>query len=58
MNYLLSKITVSEVMSKKVLDMTGLQEYRYYYPKKLSTSMLQRVVIARAFAVEPELLLV
>jgi len=42
---------------EKVLDMTGLQEYRYYYPKKLSTSMLQRVVIARAFAVEPELLL-
>ncbi len=41
----------------KVLKMIGLDKYRHYYPKKLSASMLQRVVIARAFAVEPELLL-
>ncbi len=41
----------------KVIDMVGLEKYRSYYPKQLSASMLQRVVIARAFAVEPELLL-
>jgi len=41
----------------RVLSMVGLDKYRNYYPRQLSASMLQRVVIARAFAVEPELLL-
>nr|WP_314460222.1 ABC transporter ATP-binding protein [uncultured Clostridium sp.] len=41
----------------EVLDMVGLTQYKDYYPVELSTSMLQRVVIARAFAVKPELLL-
>lgn len=42
---------------EEVLDMVGLTEFRDYYPSQLSASMLQRVVIARAFATEPELLL-
>lgn len=42
---------------ESVMAMVGLEAYRNYYPKQLSASMLQRVVIARAFAVEPELLL-
>jgi sulfonate transport system ATP-binding protein len=46
------KDTVNEA-----LEMVGLVKYRDYYPVELSTSMLQRVVIARAFAVKPELLL-
>ena len=41
----------------EMLDMVGLTEYRNYYPGQLSASMLQRVSIARAFAVQPELLL-
>jgi sulfonate transport system ATP-binding protein len=41
----------------EALEMVGLGKYRDYYPVELSTSMLQRVVIARAFAVKPELLL-
>ena len=41
----------------KYLEIVGLSQYRNYYPKQLSASMLQRVSIARAFAVEPELLL-
>jgi len=46
------KKTVNEA-----LEMVGLVKYKDYYPVELSTSMLQRVVIARAFAVKPELLL-
>ena len=41
----------------QVVKMVGLEKFRKYYPRQLSASMLQRVVIARAFAVEPELLL-
>lgn len=41
----------------EVIEMVGLQEFRNYYPDQLSASMLQRVVIARAFAVQPELLI-
>ena len=42
---------------EEMLDLVGLTEYRSYYPSQLSASMLQRVSIARAFAVQPELLL-
>lgn len=42
---------------EKYLDIVSLTKYRNYYPKQLSASMLQRVSIARAFATEPELLL-
>ena len=41
----------------EALEMVGLTKYRKYYPSELSTSMLQRVVIARAFATKPEVLL-
>ena len=41
----------------EVLEMVGLTKYKDYYPVELSTSMLQRVVIARAFATQPDLLL-
>ncbi|SCK04200.1 Aliphatic sulfonates import ATP-binding protein SsuB [uncultured Clostridium sp.] len=41
----------------EAIKMVGLEEFRNYYPNQLSASMLQRVVIARAFAVKPELLI-
>jgi len=41
----------------EVLEMVGLSDYRNYYPRQLSSSMQQRVVIARAFATKPDLLL-
>lgn len=39
------------------LERVGLQGYADYYPTQLSGGMLQRVTLARAFAVEPDLLL-
>lgn len=42
---------------EEVLKMVNLEKYRKAYPKELSISMLQRVVIARAFATQPMLLL-
>ena len=47
-----------EELVNKYLEIVGLAEFRKYYPKQLSTSMLQRVSIARAFVTEPELLLI
>lgn len=43
--------------AEKYLEIVGLTKYRNYFPRQLSASMLQRVSIARAFATEPDLLL-
>lgn len=55
----MKKLPQKEIDEKvaEYLEIVGLTKYKDYYPVELSTSMLQRVVIARAFAVEPELLL-
>ncbi|MFI3208503.1 MAG: ABC transporter ATP-binding protein [Eubacteriales bacterium] len=42
---------------EEAIDMVNLQEFRNFYPSELSASMLQRVVIARAFATQPAVLL-
>lgn len=42
---------------ESTMEIVGLEKNRNFYPRQLSASMLQRVVIARAFATEPELLL-
>ena len=49
-----------DIIEKRVesmLDIVGLRKYRTYYPQQLSASMEQRVVIARNFAINPDLLL-
>lgn len=50
------KQTIKESVDE-MLELVGLTDYRTYYPNELSASMLQRVVIARAFATKPEVLL-
>lgn len=47
----------SDRLVKEYLEIVGLTKYKDYYPNQLSTSMLQRVVIARAFVTQPDLLL-
>jgi ABC-type nitrate/sulfonate/bicarbonate transport system ATPase subunit len=49
-----------EEASKKALfwlDRLGLKGYAGYYPGQLSGGMVQRVSIARAFAIQPEIML-
>lgn len=43
--------------SRSWLERLGLGEFMDYYPSHLSGGMLQRVSLARAFAVEPEILI-
>src|SRR4051812_28863211 len=43
--------------ASEVLELVGLQEVAYSFPSQLSGGMQQRVGLARAFAVEPELML-
>ena len=41
----------------EIIESLGLQEVRHAYPRELSASLEQRVVIGRSFALHPDLLL-
>ena len=42
---------------KELLEMIGIERFRFSYPHQISEGMRQRVAIARALAVDPDLLL-
>lgn len=43
--------------TEEIIESLGLQEVRHAYPRELSASLEQRVVIGRSFALHPDLLL-
>jgi glycine betaine/proline transport system ATP-binding protein len=49
--------TIRETKGQEILDMVGLSGWEYHYPHELSGGMQQRVGLARALAVDPEILL-
>ena len=55
----IKKIPSNEINKKvrAILELTGLYEFRDFYPNQISAGMKQRVAIARAFVTEPDLLL-
>jgi len=46
-----------KAQTDKVISLLGLENFRNAYPREMSVSMEQRVVIGRAFAINPDLLL-
>lgn len=42
---------------EKIITLLGLQQFRKQYPHQLSVSTAQRIIIGRAFAMNPDLLL-
>jgi len=55
----IKKVPKNEINERvsAILDLTGLTEFKDFYPSQISAGMKQRVVIARAFVTEPDLLL-
>lgn len=49
--------TEIDANTEKIISLMGLNKYRKFYPHELSTSAEQKVVIGRAFAINPDLLL-
>jgi sulfonate transport system ATP-binding protein len=48
---------IQEARLQKILELVGLTDSAHLYPNQISASMEQRVAVARAFATQPDLLL-
>ncbi|ONI46556.1 ABC transporter [Candidatus Epulonipiscium fishelsonii] len=55
----IKKYTKKEIAERtaKIITLLGLEQFRHQYPRQLSVSCEQRVIIGRAFALYPDLLL-
>lgn len=55
----IKKVPTEEINLRveKIISLLGLQEFRNQYPHQLSVSTAQRIIIGRAFAMNPDLLL-
>ena len=49
--------TEKEARLERILNLVGLAQCAHLYPNQVSASMLQRIAVSRAFAVDPALLL-
>ena len=52
----LPKEEINQIV-ENIINLLGLQEFRNSYPHQLSVSTAQRIIIGRAFAMQPDLLL-
>ncbi|MFZ2069437.1 MAG: ATP-binding cassette domain-containing protein [Xanthobacteraceae bacterium] len=55
-NVRLAAPRASEAVLTTLFATLGLAEHRYHYPSELSLGLARRVALARAFAIEPDLL--
>ena len=46
-----------EARATQIMDLVGLSSCADLYPNQVSASMMQRIAVSRAFAVNPDLLL-
>ena len=55
----IKKLPKEEINSRveNIIKLLGLEEFRHRYPHQLSVSTAQRIIIGRAFALQPDLLL-
>jgi NitT/TauT family transport system ATP-binding protein len=56
-NLLLAQRTANPALADDLLQSLDLEQFRDAYPRALSLGMARRVAIARAFAIEPQLVL-
>jgi NitT/TauT family transport system ATP-binding protein len=56
-NLQLVKPNLTELDIKNILDSIGLSKSQHHYPKQLSGGMQRRVALARAFCIQPDILL-